>query len=72
MQTDHAPSVEEMLTGISAPIPDKLLCEACGENTVDVIVTHLGSADNDRHCYPCFFRTTAQVIREMADAESAA
>lgn len=55
--------------GITADVPDKLKCEQCGERTVDVIVTHLGSADNDRQCYPCFFASAARILSEMGGAE---
>lgn len=58
--------VDALLDG-AAKIPDKLICEQCGERPIDVVVTHLGSADNDRQCYPCFLTTTAKVITELGN-----
>lgn len=62
----ETPTVEQLLSGIPT-IPDKLICERCGERPIDVVVTHLGSADNDRHCYPCFFAVAAELLKGLAE-----
>jgi len=55
---------------MEAEIPQKLLCETCGERTIDVVVTWLESGDNTLACMPCFLATAVKMIEALTTEEA--